>query len=178
VSFGFPLSPAERVYYIKNQAGAYLGYVSFSLATVNNKPVIFLHTINGPEILEAETDLVMRAIYGQRKLLGGESVYLPTNSRIDENVNYRPIKSVMISWNRKPKFEPVQWADAEVREIIIRHGSSAHYDSPARNSHGNKIRALANTGVNIESSASKSRLKPRLYGPSQFVKLYCQGAFE
>jgi hypothetical protein len=178
VSFGFPLSPAERVYYIKNQAGAYLGYVSFSLTTVNNKPAIFLHTINGPEILEAETDLVMRAIYDQRKLLGGDSVYLPTNARIDENVNYRPIKSVMTSWNLKPAFDLVTWPDAEVREIIIRHGSSAHYDSPARNSHGNKVKALANAGVTTESSVSKSRLKPRLYGPSQFVKLYCQGAFE
>lgn len=138
-SFGFPYSPFERTFYIRDSKKTFLGYVALSVTEVQGKKTIFLHTITGPRLSFAQTQLILSALFRHKKIFGVSGIVLPENHRIDENVNFSAPRRSMMQSVSGVGFERVTWLDEEIRKVIEQHGSSLTYDDPEINQLGRRL---------------------------------------
>ena len=155
-SFGFPYSPFERVYYVFDSDHKVLGYVSASVVEAEESPALFLHTIAGPEIDFVHADMILRAFLAAKSQLGVESVFLPEDYRIGENINFLPIDKIMREHVKGQKLVPLLWRDAHYRSEIVDCGSASHYDDPKRNAWGRRLE------VSVESLDVQVKERPFL----------------
>jgi len=175
VSFGFPYSPFERNYYVTDKNHRFLGYAALSIVKARGKSAIFFHTIAGPEITQAQTDMILRGVLAARQKIGGENMFLPMDHRIGENINFMAIDEIMRRSVKDSPPEPMEWLDREYREVIIATGSSHFYDHPDRNDLGRPLNSsIDNLAVEVKERPFISPLT----GEAKIeTKVNCRDAF-
>ena len=170
VSFGFPYSPFERTYYVRDARGNFLGYVCVSLVEFRGKRSLFFHTIAGPGITHPMADMIIRGFYAARETIGGHYMTMPEDHRIGENINFRPIEEMMRKAVKGVTPERVNWLDGDYRRIIMETGSSAFYDSPERN---HSARLVETSTDNLEvTTTSRPYVFPEVERPEALARDY------
>ncbi len=136
---GFVLNPFDRYYYAFDSDGKRLGYVGLSIVKIRGKKALLIHTIQGPDFSEKQTQLVMRAFKKAAPTFGAKRVVLSSDSNIDHNVNFSPIRRTMMAAVEGQKELPLTWADMKYREIIAKWDSQMTYDDPKANPLGREL---------------------------------------
>jgi hypothetical protein len=169
---GFVFTPKDRYYYIFDEIGKSLGYLGLTLVTIEKKPAAFIHTIQGPDLTHAQTELVMRAmVLAAPQIFDTDMVVLGPDESITSNVNFMAISDTMQNAVAGIKSVPMKYGDEKIRNIIANFDSTLTYDDPRRNHSGRKL-DFKQPGL-VEARITKQEfdarfLRPRIKQPNVF----------
>ncbi len=150
---GFALNPFDRYYYIFDQDGHSLGYLGLTLVEIAGRKAVFVHTVQGPDLTAAQTDLILRTIKtAAPKIFRTDLVVLGPDHSIRANMNFFPIIRTMLKAVAEEPPRPMRFLDHHYREIIAANGSTLDYDSPEVNSHGRELRFNETDVISVEIS--------------------------
>ncbi len=137
---GFVFTPTDRYFYVFDEKDKSLGYLGLSLVTIEGKPAVFIHTIQGPDFTAEQTEIVMRAMTrAAPHIYGTELVVLGPDASISSNVNFHTIRRTMMdAVSGKPSLK-MTFPDLEMRKLIATYGSTMQYDDPEKNHSGRRL---------------------------------------
>jgi hypothetical protein len=148
---GFPFTPADRYYYVFDKDGRSLGYVGISLVTSENQKAVFVHTIQGPDLTAAHTEMILRAFAEIAKpVFDAELAVLGPDRSIRANVNFFPISETMMAAVAEQMPKTVTWWDMDYRQTIVKFDSIIEYDNPDHNNSGRKIEYSNRNAIRVD----------------------------
>jgi len=129
----YALSLKEKIFFIQDPSGAYRGTASMTLTEVQGRSNIYVHTISGPHISAAHTEIVLKALYDLRSQWGAETMTIPTPSRLGALNNFAAPKGVLEEWANKTSDVKQEYPDQELRQKIDQVNPNFKYDQAASN---------------------------------------------
>lgn len=165
-SFPYPNDPHERVFFvkkIKNGKEKLKGYVSATEVLVNNQKALYVVTISGSKLGAGDTELILRGLDRAKDMLGVRYIVLPQPQKLEDLINFKPIRSVYEEYIKKGKLVSIIYQHKDLRNKIQKFVSSynsADYDHMKNNSKGSIIslnnntvlvqNILAHTSINVK----------------------------
>jgi hypothetical protein len=147
---GYVFTPFDRYYYIFDENNRSMGYVGISIVKLDGKKVLYMHTIQGPNLTGEQVQMVMRGFQKVAQSFGAAAVLLSKDRNIESNVNFEPIRSAMKKAVKDKPLLPVQWEDQKYRDIISKWGSTEEYDDPKKNEVGRLVEFTDNEIIDVE----------------------------
>ena len=125
-AFGFPNDPNYRVFFILNQKGEDIGYVTGAKVFLpNGSTAFFINTINGLKVSIATTEIIFSTFSKIRAELGVEEIVILGASNRGSNLNYETIRETYRQYSGE--FVRISFEDRtrHLRKIIASHTHSA-----------------------------------------------------
>lgn len=118
LSFPYPNSPMERVFFIYDGAGKLKGYAAGTLVEAAQGCALYLHTISGKEISAGDVHLILHGLHQALESLGAKKLVLPTPERLKKFINFSRIRNVLKSFLEGKDSLDLRYLDGEVRQAL------------------------------------------------------------
>ena len=130
-AFGFPNNPNYRVFFIINERGEDVGYVTGTKVFLpNGTTAFFINTINGLRVSGFTTEIIFSVFSKVREKLDVEEVVILGAQNEKTNLNYKSIKEIYRQY--RGKHVPISFEDRsrQLREIIASQTKSKYEEDP------------------------------------------------
>lgn len=158
-SWSFPYSPFERYWWIEDDGGNRLGYVSGAITTFQEHPCLYIRDVTGPNLAAGDVTLILNGFYLAKRFFGADQMtIMPTNFIIQNH-----FESQRTELHQYPTFQRViqTFSDEWIRnEYLHGDGSGNTYDSIAIHSNARLIRDHADLG-NVRVQLLEADVAPR-----------------
>jgi hypothetical protein len=162
-SWAYSYSPYERTFLVKD-GGVYVGYITGSYVTAENRPAFALKDMHGPRLRNDSIDQIVLGFYHLREHLGVDNILIPDN-HVGQSHNAEHRTKIQ-SWGVKRHgavkvtvtFDP--W-DQTFRDQTIRRVVNGNYDVTAAHAQNWLLRPTpaeeASVGVEITKGSKKTK---------------------
>jgi hypothetical protein len=137
LTFPYPNSPDEKVFFVYDLQDQLKGYITGNLVESNGKKSFQVSTISGPRISSNDAEMILEGLERIKKELNAEQLLLPPKEKLDELLNYDPVKSVYAEKVKDRPYVEVKYLDSKFRQKIETFRSDFNiglYDKMAHNS--------------------------------------------
>lgn len=154
-SAAYGQSPMERVFLIQDAEGFNKGYLSATLVRTNGQQALYLHTIAGPRISEADTELIFHAFEQSKDKFAAQSILIPgSKDQVFALVNFETIRKAYYAEMAGKTPSAIQYYDGDVRTQVLDQFSQVAYDRMASNGAGVALSPKKSAPLNLRYSGS------------------------
>lgn len=128
-SWAFPYSPFERDWFVEDEKGTRLGYVSGNITTVDGQPCLYIRDIHGPGLTAEDLHIIVNGFYLARSKYGAELMTLAHVNFAGQN--HFPVLSQALQTYPFDKLVNQHFRDEWIRDKYLGSvtGSAASYDA-------------------------------------------------
>ena len=138
-AFGFPNDPNYRVFFIINEQGEDIGYVTGAKVFLpNGTTAFFINTINGLRVSGITAEIIFSVFSKVRDKLGVEEIVILGTQNESSNLNYQSIREIYRQYRGKSVRISFEDRSLQLRKIIASQTRS-DYEDPKRFKHANYL---------------------------------------
>jgi hypothetical protein len=128
-SWAFPYNPYERNWWIENEAGKHLGYVSGAITLVQGVSCLYIRDVAGPGLKEHDNELVLNGLFLAKEKYGVSQMTIMPKVFTNQNHTKAQEYELYNYANDRTLEVRQEFQDERIREILKQQESSkANYD--------------------------------------------------
>jgi hypothetical protein len=124
----YALTGAERVFLIRNEENEVKGIVGTTVNEVNGKANLYVHTVTGPNLSAAMTELTLTILYQSKEAFGAKTMTVAAPEKLSGLINYVGPRDVVSRWSERGAAVTQVYSDSIVRSKVDKIHMSAEFD--------------------------------------------------